>query len=173
MPSTHSPSGCSQASSKELYFVTFQWTKCNCKNESYFFDMVHRKRTSPGKLFPLIVCSEPWSSFAPQWEWNCSSWYFPSKGPPKRTAFFFLVRRLHIVSVLPTWIVAIDLYFPSAAGVADFLGVFGNIFPNEFLERKIGATVVGVYVYGTLPVAFGQRVPFGPGRWSYENCTCR
>lgn len=40
--------------------------------------------TSPAKLLPSTVCSDPSESFGPQWQWNCSSTYlsFGANGPP-------------------------------------------------------------------------------------------
>lgn len=40
--------------------------------------------TSQGNLTLLMVCSEPLSSLAPQWKWNCFRRYVPVMGPPVR-----------------------------------------------------------------------------------------
>lgn len=40
--------------------------------------------TSQGNLMPSTVCSEPLSSLAPQWKWNCLRRYVPEIGPPVR-----------------------------------------------------------------------------------------
>lgn len=48
----------------------------NYYSASAFKDLSLRKylfRTSAGYLVPATVCSEPLSSLAPQWKWNCFS----------------------------------------------------------------------------------------------------
>lgn len=69
-PKTAKPSACPAASTKLLYFVVFQCTKCS----------------SPEKERPSTVCSEPWPFTAPQWQCHCSSLYTSlPRGPPRST----------------------------------------------------------------------------------------